>query len=134
MGQCYALFGWADEEDEVNAYIRMVNKIIDAGYMVVWKGHPRLDDSYFDRISEKCEPGMIVKSNVQSQIPIEFVAERLGLYACVSVASTSLFYLKYLYGIKTFTYASEFSKRLSRDSSIIHNLVECSIEPVSEFR
>jgi hypothetical protein len=137
LGQCYALFDWITRDREIEVYAGAVRALLEQGQTVLWKDHPRLPQSYFGEIAERCgvlnDPSRFRLASLPPVLPVEFVANRLGLAGCVAGTSSALFYLRHLYNIPTFSFAGQFAAALPRDPTIMNDLVRGAIPPIANL-
>lgn len=137
LGQCYAMFDWITRDREIDVYAGAVRTLLEQGRTVLWKDHPRLPQSYFGEIAERCgvvnDPSRFRLASLPPVLPVEFVADRLGLVGCVAGTSSALFYLRHLYNIPTFSFAGQFAAVLPRDPTIMNNLVRGVVPPIASL-
>ena len=95
-----------DEEDEYALYRSCVSAILAKGYTILWKEHPREITPMAARLQGEFGDERLRVLPARQQVPVECQVAGWNLAAVVSVASTSLFYLKGLYGLPAYTAAA----------------------------
>lgn len=105
-GQYYSLLKQMSKETEQRLYRDAAEKILDAGYLPVWRGHIRETDVLFDKLKARC-PRLINFSDAVSDphYPLEFYAAQLQdtCSAMVSISSSSLYYFKKITRIPSYS-------------------------------
>ena len=89
---------------ELDYYLEVVGELVAKGYQIRWKDHPRQEVSIVQEMIRRF-PGRVRQSAIPPQVPIEVVAGKLGFKTCVSINSSSLYYLPALHGMKSYTTA-----------------------------
>ena len=134
LGQCYAHYNWVSRERELAVYASVVEKLLDRGHCVVWKDHPRLTNPYFPDLQTLFpHSDRLQRFDLPATIPVELAATQMQLTGCVAGTSSSLFYLKHLYGIKTYSFASLFTESMPYDPTIMIRLVVGSVPDIQEI-
>lgn len=85
-------------EGELEIYIEIIQQIVDKGYVVYWKEHPKVDRPFFPHLLQQFSESQVRELDVNSKWPIELLLRDTGFRACTGVASTSLFTIPLLYG------------------------------------
>ncbi len=93
-------------EDEYALYRSAVMEILKKGYTILWKEHPRETTPLAPRLQEETGDERLKILRVRQQMPVECLVAGWTLAGVVSVSSTSLFYLKGLYGYPAYTAAA----------------------------
>lgn len=93
-------------EDEYTLYHSAVMEILNKGYRILWKEHPRETTSLAPRLQRETSAERLNILRVRQQVPVECLVAGWDLAGVVSVSSTSLFYLKGLYGYPVYTAAA----------------------------
>jgi hypothetical protein len=93
-------------EDEYALYRSAVMDILGKGHTILWKEHPRETTPLAPRLQKETGEERLKILRVRQQMPVECLVAGWDLAAVVSVSSTSLFYLKGLYGYPVFTAAA----------------------------
>jgi len=104
LGQAFSHMGLMQRQDEFVAYQRSAELLIKSGYHVIWKDHPRVEHPFFKDLQASFGDDISICPVAQGY-PIEPLAMHLGVSVCVSAFSSSLFYLKGIYGMPVYTYA-----------------------------
>lgn len=118
LGQSMARSGLIDLKDEIEIYRRSVTAVIEKGYSVLWRDHPRAHQPYFDSIGDIAEPDRLRRLEVPSGYPVEIFVPRLGLSACIAAGSSAMLYLKDLYGIPGYSFADDLRPYLKGNANI----------------
>lgn len=105
LGQNLSRHSALSSEDELELFRTVVQSIINAGYQVIWKDHPRAVPPLCDKIKQIAPDDVCILPELQ-YCPIEAILPKLGISFCVGVWSTTLFYAKAIYGIESYTIAS----------------------------
>ena len=134
LGQCFAEYGALARDTELEGYRETIARIAEHGMRVVWKEHPRNQRPFFPELRRELGDA-IVEAETSATEPIELLASRAQYSACVSVCSSSLFYLPRLTGTPSYTLAAEpWINRISyRDFRKIATMTAGHIAPVNDF-
>jgi hypothetical protein len=101
LGQCFASWGVLPKDVELDCYVSMTRRLQEMGYEVLWKEHPRMSEPLLPDLT-KVVPGIRSLPEL-GPWPIELFVERLGLAACASLTSTTLFSMPLLFGLPSFS-------------------------------
>jgi Alpha-2,8-polysialyltransferase (POLYST) len=104
LGHCFSNFGDLEREVELDCYVDMANRLQGMGYEVIWKEHPRTRQPFLAELADAV-PGVRGAPD-WGPWPVELLVERLGLSACASITSTSLFTIPLLFGLPSFSAAA----------------------------
>nr|WP_246294671.1 alpha-2,8-polysialyltransferase family protein [Schlegelella koreensis] len=113
LGQSLSRWNAVTRADELALYRSVIGRVLARGYDVWWKEHPRVQQPFFDELNEGREAGRVHRLDLPFALPVELVAGRLDLAACVAGISTALFYLPRLFGTPAYTFADELAPMLS---------------------
>jgi hypothetical protein len=116
LGQCLARSGVIELKDEIEVYRRSVAAVIEKGYNVLWRDHPRAHQPYFDSMGDIGGPDRLRRLEVPSGYPVEIFVPHLDLSACVAGMCSAILYLKDLYGIPGYSFADELRPYLKNDA------------------
>ena len=92
----------------ISMYAENMNTIINNGYKIIFKDHPKAKLKYSDTLRHMFKPDDFIlfedlsKQNLEIY-PVEVVANILKIDMIFSVYSTSLFTFKYLFNTKSYT-------------------------------
>jgi hypothetical protein len=111
LGQCFAAWGQLDREVELHCYTDMTKRLERLGYEVMWKEHPRRARDPLLPDLARAVPGVQAVPDL-GPWPIELFIERLGISACASLTSTTLFSLPLLHGMPSFSMAARYISML----------------------
>ena len=107
LGQCFSKWNLITWEEELAIYGKVFSLLADYNLTPIWKEHPRMERPFFKSLVEIKQSIQPVELNVHFSWPVELFANQLNLSGCVSIMSTSLFYLKDLFNIPTYTVVKE---------------------------
>lgn len=133
LGQCFARSGLMNFNEELHIYSQVVETLLEKGYIVLWKDHPRVTEPFFPKLVEKFSSVSVKEPQLSFTLPVEFIAYKLGISACISGFSSSLFYLNRLYGINTYTFAKYLSPYFKNDFSFMVDITNKKIPLFSEI-
>lgn len=107
LGQCFSRWDRLTWDEEFAYYRDKVSLIVDRGYHIVWKDHPRADPPFGPALVEALGNTVVSVIDLPQAWPVEIVASRMALSGCATVSSSALFYLHLLYDIPTYSLADE---------------------------
>ena len=121
-------------ELEVNLYRAALTEVMDKGYRVWWKDHPRQEDSIFDDLTVYFGD-RLKRLHFVDQLPIELALSALRFERCVGLTSSSLFYLPKLFGTKAYTFADKLLPLVSarRAEYLVIPDVLCRVKSLHEL-
>jgi hypothetical protein len=90
---------------EIEFYRGIVRELLAKGYDVVWKDHPRGDESVFGEVARGHPAGRVRKQEFPARLPVELMPGVQKFRHCVSITSSALFYLDALHGVRRWTCA-----------------------------
>ncbi|WP_414550948.1 polysialyltransferase family glycosyltransferase [Anabaena sp. CCY 0017] len=122
-GQCFARWGLMSWEQELNMYYKIFNTLQENNLTPLWKEHPRINKPFFKELATQFQELHPIEFNLPIYWPIEMFIEDINLIACVSATSTSLFYVRDIFGLQSYTVAHELSHLFSGDFAYITELV-----------
>ncbi|HEX2540680.1 MAG TPA: polysialyltransferase family glycosyltransferase [Caldimonas sp.] len=131
LGQTLSRWGALSRADELAIYAEAIATIVERGYDVWWKEHPRAQEPFLDDLLAGAPPGRVREVALPFALPVELVAESLGLAACVAGISTAIFYLPRLYGIPAFSFADALAPVLEGRWALQNELVRRAATPLS---
>ena len=130
VGQALSRFGALPRDAELAIYRDAVLQIAGLGYDVWWKEHPRAEQPFFAELAAAAPPGRLRELALPFALPVELVAGRLGLVACVAGISAVLYYLPRLEGIAAYTFADAFVPFLRERWALQNDMVRRSVAPL----
>jgi Alpha-2,8-polysialyltransferase (POLYST) len=128
LGQCFSNYGGFPREIELDCYADMASRLQDMGYEVIWKEHPRTRRPFLPELVEAV-PGVRGAPD-WGPWPVELFVERLGISACASISSTSLFSIPLLFGLPSFSPAARLLPLFRFPDDALARLVIGSIPPI----
>jgi Alpha-2,8-polysialyltransferase (POLYST) len=131
LGQCFASWGVLRRDFELNCYIDMTKKLQQLGYEIIWKEHPRrAQDPLFPDLAAAVAGIRAIPD--LGPWPIELFIERLGIAACASLTSTTLFSAPLLFSIPSFSTVARYISTLRYPNDVMARLVAGSIPDLHE--
>lgn len=131
LGQYFSKFGYFSRNTEIGIYRTILSKL-DKNSNIYWKEHPGcLKNPYFNNVNVNLK---IKPFDFANMVPIEVLVPHIKLGACVSVTSSSLFYLQCLYNIPTYTLKDSLKLFKNGDMSYISQLVSNNIKDISSLK
>lgn len=106
LGQALSRNRIMSREEERALYERIVRTVLDKGYDVLWKDHPRVSEPFFEEL-RRFAGARVTRLILPHTCPVEIIADRLQLAACVAGTSAALFYLRRLYRIPCYSFAAK---------------------------
>lgn len=131
LGQALSRFHAIARDEELRVYADAVGAVVERGYDVWWKEHPRAVEPFFAELAARSAPGRVRELAVPFAWPVELVADRLGLAAVVGGITTALFYLPRLLGIPAFTVAPALVPSLRGNWALQNRLFVERIAPLA---
>jgi hypothetical protein len=118
------------KEAEAEAFAQAMQQAISLGYTILWKEHPRSRNLLFELITQRIAPEQIICLSAEQKMPVELLLAQSKIDLCCSTLSSSLFYLKSIYGIKTATCVKPLLKYLKGDFYALSTLILATIEQI----
>ena len=118
LGQILSRHSGIDSDDELDIFRSSVQSIIDAGYQVVWKDHPRAVPPLFDKIKQIAPDDIRILPDIQ-HCPIETILPKLGISFCVGLWSSTLFYAKSIYGMESYTVVNKYKDLIHGNNDLL---------------
>lgn len=88
--------GIIERSKEIECYANVIGKILDLGFDVLWKDHPRDMHPYYDEMQEIVKADRLRRINMPAELPIELVLGQGAIKCCVAFSSTALLHQKLL--------------------------------------
>jgi hypothetical protein len=133
LGQTLSRWGAMTRAQELALYAKVIDLVLERGYEVWWKEHPRSQQPFFRELAQRAPPGRLRELDLPFALPVELIAPQLGLAACTAGISTALFYLPRLYDIPTYTFADDLVPFLSDRWALQNELVRSNAPPLREL-
>ena len=89
LGQTLSRWNALSRADELSIYAEAVALIVERGYDVWWKEHPRAQEPFFADLAARVPNGRVREVDLPFALPVELVAERMDLAACVAGISAA---------------------------------------------
>jgi len=112
LPQYFSAWGYMSSEAEVGLYEEVVDNLIEAGYSVLWKDHPRETRPLGSIIAHRFTSNFRI-AQMPKEVPIDVFMAEGGWMACISACSSSLYYARYLHHIPAYTFAASALARIS---------------------
>lgn len=94
-------------------YIYHIKLLIKNGYHILFKDHPKSNQSYYPILQKTCGEKNFTLLNEIDNLPIEIIGNLIKISLVFSVYSTSLFTLPYLFNIPAVTSYAMLSQRMN---------------------
>ena len=130
LGQTLSRWNMLTRAEERAVYAGAIATAIGRGYDVWWKEHPRAIEPFFAELAAGAPPGRLRELALPFALPVELVADRMGLAGCAAGISTAIFYLPRLYGVAAFTFADALAPYLGERWAQQNELVRRSAAPL----
>lgn len=108
LAQNFYLQGFISHEEEARIYRKAIKDLVTSGFRVLWKSHPRIEDPFYGDLQSQFDTRDLIPLDDYGAWPIELLVEEDDPLLAVGVASSSLFYLKDIYGIAACQIAGAF--------------------------
>ncbi len=131
LGQTLSRWGALSRTDELAIYAGAIGLVLERGYDVWWKEHPRAQEPFFAELVAGVPPGRMREVDLPFALPVELVAGSMGLAACVGGISTAIFYLPRLYGIPAYSFADALARVLDGRWALQNELVRSAAAPLA---
>ena len=133
LGQTLSRWGAISRDDELAIYAGVVALAVERGYDVWWKEHPRSREPFFDDLSAQAPANRLRRLELPYALPIELVAGRLGLVACIAGISAALFTLSRFCGVDGYTFADALEPHVSGQWAVQNRMVRGHVPAVQEL-
>ncbi|WP_352761638.1 polysialyltransferase family glycosyltransferase [Mesorhizobium sp. M0510] len=140
LGQALSRNGIMSYAQEAAIYRHIAEQIVERGYDIVWKEHPRIRAPFFPELLDAVgnmtsDPSTrITEANLPHTYPIELIVSRMNIVCCVSGTSAALLYLKWLYGIKAYTFAETLIPLMTGADILMSDMVRTHAMPFSALQ
>ena len=122
-----------DWEHELRIYVRVCIQLVERGFTVIWKEHPKNPRPFSVELSKLVPQIVTLSQSKHNLFPVEFLVPECRLKACVSAASTALFTISYIYGVPAYNFSSEISIYLKGPSSEMGSIVLQVTDPLDKL-
>lgn len=130
LGQCFSEWKLLSWEEELEIYSKIFSILTEHNFTLLWKEHPRMTQPFYKELTSRYSAINPLELNLHFSWPIELFVKPLNLVGCVSITSTSLFYLKDLFDIPTYTFATDkLESFINPDFFYMSKFVSDSIAP-----
>lgn len=119
-------------QDELNLYVKYIKKLLNMGYFVYFKDHPKTPNMFYKNIVPIINNPNFATVGAYSVLPLESLVILLKPSAIVSMFSSALFSIPWLYNIPAFTFFADKEFKAHKIFGIAHMLVATYI-PSIEF-
>lgn len=137
LGQALSRNGIMPYEQEAAIYRDVAGQLIEKGFEIVWKEHPRIRQPFFAELLKVAltqgSPDAVTEADLAYALPIELLAPNLGVVGCVAGTSAALLYLNWLYGMGVFTFAGALVPFMSGADLLMSEMVQALARPVSDL-
>jgi len=108
LGQSLSRYGALSRQCECELYVQAILEVLAKGYHVIWKEHPREENPMFDDLSCLVQSHHFCAFPSTVSFPVECFPGIEYVSACISIFSSSLFYLPLLYEMPCYSIANRF--------------------------
>lgn len=98
---------FVDRIQAIRLYRTLITRLVDKGYSVLWKDHPRERESLFQQITEGMPTELVRPWPYPMVWPVELFALDLNIRGCAGGWSSSPWYLERYAGIPAYGYGKE---------------------------
>jgi hypothetical protein len=131
LGQCLAQRSQMARSEELAIYSQIISALLEKGYSVIWKDHPRVHESYFKDLAPLASRDRLMELKLPAAYPVEAIAEKVEFVGCVSGMSTSLIYLSELYGTSPYTFAERLASFMKEDFTSMNRHILSLVPSIS---
>ena len=117
-------------EDELKLYVNNIKKLLDLGYFVYFKEHPKTPNMFFGNLSQIIKHPNFATVGPYAVVPMETLVPYLKPCAVVSMFSSSLFTIPWLFNIPSFTFLPDKEFKDHKIFGVAHMLVSTYIPPM----
>ena len=117
-------------EEEIQLYTKNINKLLNMGYHVYFKEHPKTPNMFFTPLSKIIKNPNFETLGPYAVLPMETLVPFLKPCAVVSMFSSSLFTMPWLFNIPSFTFMPNKEFKDHKIFGIAHMLVASFIPPI----
>ena len=129
LGQCFWRWEVMERDDEIRANREAVRSLVDRGYRVLWKDHPRADPPLGEPVGEGLNTDQFSVVNLPQACPVELALDRLRVVAIASASSSSLFYAPKIGAVRAYQLRGPF-EAMSGEFGEMIRLTSHVIEPI----
>lgn len=117
-------------EDELKLYIKNIKRLLNLGYFVYFKEHPKTPNMFFKNLAQIINHPNFQTVGPYAVLPMETLINLLEPSAVVSMFSSSLFTIPYLFDIPAFTFFVDKEFKDHKVFGVAHMLVASYIPPI----
>ena len=117
-------------EDELKLYISNIKKLLDLGYFVYFKEHPKTPNMFYKNLIKFIQHPNFSTLGAYAVVPMETLVPYLKPCAVVSMFSSSLFTMPWLFNIPSFTFMPNKEFKDHKIFGVAHMLVATYIPPI----
>jgi len=113
IGQFFSNNDSISRELELKEYLRVCEKMIDEGYDVIWKEHPKNPNPFWNDLKSVFNNKVHNLDDYYSFYwPIEILINTINVNMCISCTSTSLITINRIFGIKIMSFSPRLASKL----------------------
>jgi len=94
-------------KEELNLYVKNVKKLLDKGYKVYFKDHPKTPGMFLKNIQQQLKDPNIINLQNLNVLPVEVLIPLIKPTAVISMFSSALFTSPWIFNIAAFTFFEE---------------------------
>ena len=118
-------------DEEYSLYYKHITELINLGFDVIYKPHPRANKMYDEYLELKINSSRFSLMGNEGTFPIECLVNWTDQHIVVGAITSSLWYLKKIYGIQCFTIFDEFyCSLISSRSSVMGKIASETISDI----
>ncbi len=117
-------------EDELKLYIANIKKLLNLGYFVYFKEHPKTPNMFYKNLVKFIQHPNFSTLGAYAVVPMETLVPYLKPCAIVSMFSSSLFTMPWLFDIPSFTFMPNKEFKDHKIFGIAHMLIATYIPPL----
>jgi len=118
---------------EEQVYDQVVQDVIDKGYQVVWRDHPREEHPFAARWLDRYAPAQFSRLDLHPACPVELAVPQLKLRYCAAAYSSSLLYLPRLFGVPGFQFLGRMGTIPASVNQEFRSWIEARVPPLDEL-
>lgn len=115
LAQSFTSSGNLSDTEEFEGYLHACRKIIDTGYRLVFKEHPKASTGIGEKLEGVFNAGENFSLWLKSELPVEFSLNSNAIHAVAGASSSALFSIPKLFGIPAYTFVDLFPAMKSPD-------------------
>lgn len=120
-------------QDELNLYAKNISKLINDGYFIYFKEHPKTPNLFYSKLKEIINSPNMTSLGEYNVLPVEILLPLLRPFAVVSMFSSALLTAPWIFNVPTFTFFADNEFKNHQIFGIAHMLVAIYIPPIESL-